>query len=581
MNIRIYVTLINGEGREGEMKKLIVMTEGNTRISMLKRRIEQEYTELFPREKPLIVSKIEDQHGYSLSNNSLVSDLLKNDDRIFALPETQTSGFVSGTDITELLSMLSNMQENISSKLLDCGLGSTSSPRVLLLNLAPLCFVSNLNTMHNACKALNSALHEGNYRVIDDPENIDLLSLLVSALQYLVFEYMEHDTIVQRTLVDLLEILIKSRGFLSKFRSNNVSQKLVSSSKSMNSSYKSKLIRIISSINRGEDSWQEIVDTGHKDRSVPVSREQKKLPDSSKGQERYKPGSRDYKTSITDNGMGSMVSDFIQMLSPQNTSEMICFALHSLENFVSEAIDVSIQDPELFIKCFNLTEISTPSNFHSVQSNLISCLADRLTQPRAEELVNKNGVTRLLKAYINADSDIQPAILKLFEQSLKSGKKKIDVPSLISISVCAYSNINVLGIEALATISDPAEGSFSDEQFENHIRFFISACVNEKQSDRYRNAAANCVANLSLREYLKPQIIYCGGIDSLLFMVKDSSRVEGQRMAAKALVNLTSTKRDLKMKVVAELSDEIRKLYRNELDGIVSTYLQALVSSRS
>lgn len=580
MNIRIYVTLMNGESREGDMKKLIVMTEGNMRISMLKRRIEQEYSELFPREKPLIVSKIEDQHGYSLSNNSFVSDLLKTDDRIFALPETQTSGFVSGTDISELLSMLSNMQENISGKLLECGLNTTTIPRLLLFNIIPLCFVNNLNTMHNACKCLGSTIHEGNFRIFDETENSDLLTLLVNGLHYLVFEYMEHDTVVQRTLVDLLEVLIRSRGFLAKFRSNSVSQKLVSSSKSMNSNYKAKIIRIISSINRGEDNWQD-VDTGFKERPAPASRDQKKPPDSSKSQDRYKPGTRDYKTSLTDTGMGSMLSDFIQMLSVQNTSEMICFALHSLENFVSEAIDIAVQDPELFMKCFNLVEISTPSNFHAIQSKLISCLANKLNQARAEELVSKNGITRLLKAFINADSYVQAAILQLFEQSLKIGRKKIDVPSLISISVCANSSVNVLGIEALAAISDPAEGNFSDEQFENHIRFFINACINDKQSDRFRNAAAACVANLSLREYLKPQIIYCGGIDSLLFMVKDQNRVEGQRLAAKALVNLTSTKRDLKMKVVAELSDEIRKLYRNELDSIVSTYLQALVSSRS
>lgn len=594
MNIRIYVALFNPEVKE--QRKLIVMVEGSTRISMLKRKIEQEFTELFPREKPFIVSKIEDQYGYSLSNNSSVGELLKNDDRIVALPETETAGFISGNDVNELLAMLANMQENISGKLLTCGLASAQSVKSLLFQVLPLCYVANLNTMHNACKALVEIINEGNFRIFEQDENSDLLRLLVYTLNFLINEYMEQDTLVQRSVIELLEVLIKSRSFLSRFKSNSTSQKLVSSSKTMNQAFKAKIIRIISAVNRGEELWTEAeprelrepreafsYKTDHPEPypgpglSTGHSREAKR-PEK---QERYKPGTRDFKSSLHETGMGSMVSDFIQMISTQNTSEMICFALHSLENFVSEAVDVALQDPELFSRLFSLIEISTPSNFHSVQSSLLSTLSARLNIGRCEEIVMKNGLTRLLKSYINSAQAIQPAILALFEQTLKLGRKKIDVPSLISISVCAYPTISLLAIEALSVVADPADGTFADEQFENHVRFFVGACVNEKQNDKYRSLAATCVANLSIREYLRPQIIYCGGIDTLLMLVKDSARVEAQRAAAKALVNLTATKRDLKMKVVAELSEEIRKLYRSELDGIVSTYLQTLVSSRS
>ena len=588
MNIRIYVSLFNPEVKE--QRKLIVMVEGTTRISMLKRKIEQEFTELFPREKPFIVSKIEDQYGYSLSNNSSVGELLKNDDKIVALPETETAGFISGNDVNELLAMLANMQENISAKLLNCGLASVQSVKSLLFQVIPLCYVVNLNTMHNACKALVEIIHEGNFRMFEQDENSDLLRLVVFTLNFLINEYMEQDTLVQRAVIDLLEVLIKSRNFLSRFKNNLTSQRLVSSSKTMNQAFKAKIIRIISAINRGEELWTEAEPRegfsykpennetypgqGH---NASYSREAKRT----EKQERYKPGTRDFKSSLNETGMGSMVADFIQMISTQNTSEMICFALHSLENFVSEAVDVALQDAELFSRLFCLIEIVTPSNFHSVQSSLLSTLSTRLNAARCEEIVAKNGLTRLLKAYINSAPTIQPSILALFEQTLKLGRKRIDVPSLISISVCAYPTISILAMEALSVIADPADGSFADEQFENHARFFVGAGVNEKQNDKYRSLAATCIANLSIREYLRPQIIYCGGIDTLLMLVKDSSRVEGQRAAAKALVNLTATKRDLKMKVVAELSEEIRKLYRSELDGIVSTYLQTLVSSRS
>ena len=52
---------------------------------------------------------------------------------------------------------------------------------------------------------------------------------------------------------------------------------------------------------------------------------------------------------------------------------------------------------------------------------------------------------------------------------------------------------------------------------------------------------------------------------------------ESMRLAAKGLVNLVSNRRDLRLQVVAELTDEIKQIYRNELDPIVAAYIQTLL----
>lgn len=36
----------------------------------LKRKIEKEFSELFPNEPPFVVAKLEDKNGFALSNNS-------------------------------------------------------------------------------------------------------------------------------------------------------------------------------------------------------------------------------------------------------------------------------------------------------------------------------------------------------------------------------------------------------------------------------------------------------------------------------------------------------------------------------
>ncbi|OMJ88672.1 hypothetical protein SteCoe_9376 [Stentor coeruleus] len=457
MSIRLLVSLLKQQDSQTEYKKFIIMTDSSMRISNLKRRIEQEFAELFPLEKPFICSKLEDQYGYSLSNTALVSELLKSDDRILAVPEDQSRIFLSSSDIREIIFQFSTMQENLSSKLCDSIASSYNPIKELLFTILPLCFVKNPETMHNATIALSKSLHEGNFSILEDPENNDLLSLLVCLLQYLILEYVEKDIIVQNSIVDILEIVSQSKKFVGKFQSAFILKKLVSSSKSMNSVCKAKLNRLLSYY--GKDDGNQMESKNNDYSFLYKSRDEI----SREGASRTGFKGMDYRTNASGNNMR--------------------------------------------IRSINISEL---------------------------------------------------------------------------VSMCQSSDPTICsqGMKTLAKVADPSDESVKDPEFENYIRFFVTACTNERQSEEFKEAAAECIANLSLREYLRPQIIYNGGIDTLLYMIKNPLWVEGQRMAAKAIVNLTAAKRDLKMKVIADLSDEIRKLYRNELDSIVSAYLQALISGR-
>ncbi len=125
-------------------------------------------------------------------------------------------------------------------------------------------------------------------------------------------------------------------------------------------------------------------------------------------------------------------------------------------------------------------------------------------------------------------------------------------------------------MKTLASFSDPnSQRPVKDSEFENHVRFLIESVSSRKATKNFRNSAAMALSYLALRDYLKTQILYCDGVETFIRTVRDYENVEGQRIAAKALVNLTATKRELRLKVVAELGEEIKKLYRNELDSIV------------
>lgn len=68
--LRVYVTLRKNYESDVDYKRLILMIDPGSKISDLKRKIEKEFSDLFPNEPPFIVAKLEDEYGYSLSNSS-------------------------------------------------------------------------------------------------------------------------------------------------------------------------------------------------------------------------------------------------------------------------------------------------------------------------------------------------------------------------------------------------------------------------------------------------------------------------------------------------------------------------------
>lgn len=90
---KLFVSIRREDSSNVDFKKLILMIDskivvkpGETTISVLKRQVEKEYSDLFPFDDPLICSKLEDSYGYALSNVSKVKELLVNNDRIVAIP---------------------------------------------------------------------------------------------------------------------------------------------------------------------------------------------------------------------------------------------------------------------------------------------------------------------------------------------------------------------------------------------------------------------------------------------------------------------------------------------------------------
>jgi hypothetical protein len=102
-------------------------------------------------------------------------------------------------------------------------------------------------------------------------------------------------------------------------------------------------------------------------------------------------------------------------------------------------------------------------------------------------------------------------------------------------------------------------------------------------SEFLRVSALQILANLSLRDFLRPQFYSHGAMEFFISVVQKNNSsltsVEAQRFAAKGLVNLVSSRKDIRMQVVADLSEEVKQIYRNQIDPVVGSYIQSLLHS--
>lgn len=122
-----------------------------------------------------------------------------------------------------------------------------------------------------------------------------------------------------------------------------------------------------------------------------------------------------------------------------------------------------------------------------------------------------------------------------------TGKYRIDIPTVITMISCPYVKIQDLGVKILAIMSDLSNVEFQnyDLQFENHIKFLIERTLDMKKSYEFKNYIIQSLANLSLKDSMRALIVYNQGVEAMLYHIRNENNVEGQRLAAKSLLNLS------------------------------------------
>ena len=138
--------------QERLINKLIILVAPSMSIKQLKQKIELEFAELFPREEPYFVGKIEDASGYSLPQDSLVGDHFKQGDNVIVWPRVDYEDFPSTytkESANDLLHSLKNVHYSMISKLSDSYIQEYTDKAELLNTILPLGLSEDIPTLQN------------------------------------------------------------------------------------------------------------------------------------------------------------------------------------------------------------------------------------------------------------------------------------------------------------------------------------------------------------------------------------------------------------------------------------------------
>lgn len=117
-------------------------------------------------------------------------------------------------------------------------------------------FNPNKQVIHNICLILSKVIDYHTVRLFDDPINHTILELILLMIQQWINEYVEQDSFILGSVVEIIEILLHSQLFWANFKSLPCTARLLNMSKrpTINAFVKTKIISIVSAISKASHS---------------------------------------------------------------------------------------------------------------------------------------------------------------------------------------------------------------------------------------------------------------------------------------------------------------------------------------
>lgn len=274
--------------------------------------------------------------------------------------------------------------------------------------------------------------------------------------------------------------------------------------------------------------------------------------------------------------------EYVTLLDSSNTKELQTFAVQNLSNIIDNCVFGIMQNKPIYLKLLNLIDLNMGPEDREHQKKILLSLAKHLTEERACDAIADNIIERVLRAFNRSGHDFHEVFAALIFAHIIKSNYDVRVNALVEMLKTPYIKLQDLALKILKDISKPDQSLRRDYtiEFENHIRFILEASLSKDRSLTQVNHLIEIAANLCINDYLSPEIIHHSGIETLLLHLREKANVEGQRLAARGLLNLGAKSRENKLRIVSELNYEIKALHRNELDNVVRSYIATLIQAK-
>ena len=158
----------------------------------------------------------------------------------------------------------------------------------------------------------------------------------------------------------------------------------------------------------------------------------------------------------------SLVSDYCQMLTPENNPEIQAFAIQSIDPMIDDIIRKIMSSTDLLMAVFSIIDYYTfPYEIQQSQFRILQKLGDHMNEARAFDILKRNGLSRLVKCYPSHNPRFQPIIAGFIQKIVVNGKKNFDVKSLFALTQTSLPTIQELGMKALVSMSENKDDSRS------------------------------------------------------------------------------------------------------------------------
>lgn len=274
--------------------------------------------------------------------------------------------------------------------------------------------------------------------------------------------------------------------------------------------------------------------------------------------------------------------EYVSLLEPNNTKELLSFAVSNLAKIIDDCIFSILQNKPMYLKLLGLLDIHMTGEDRDNVKKILLCLAKHLTEERAVDGVKDFLIEKILKAFNRSGHDFHEVYSALVFSHIIKSNYDVRVNSLVEMMKTPYIKLQDLALKIMKDISRPHSDLRRDyaPEFENHIRFILESSLSKDRAVQQINSILEVIANLCIAEYLCPEVIHHSGIETLLLHLREKANLEGQRLAARGLLNIGAKSRENKLRIISELNYEIRAMHKGELDAVVRSYIATLVQAK-